>query len=223
MIHHLHNVLNGEELRQLRELATRVRWSDGRRSAGSIAAPQKHNNEAPHDTPEARAASDIGLKALRRHPMFFNAALPAIMSPLMMNRYVEGMDYGDHCDAAILGGTTPMRADLSATMFITDPSDYDGGELIAQGIPGGFRAKLPAGDMVLYPADTVHRVTPVTRGTRIAIVFWTQSMVRDLAQRTLLFNLVQTLNALEQPLAKTPEITHLYACYYNLLRMWATP
>ncbi len=127
------------------------------RSAGSIAAPQKHNNEASDDTPEARAASDIGLKALRRHPMFFNAALPAIMSPLMMNRYVEGMDYGDHSDAAILGGTTPMRADLSATMFITDPGDYAGGELIAQGIPGGFRAKLPAGDMVLYPRHRAPR------------------------------------------------------------------
>jgi PKHD-type hydroxylase len=223
MIHHLHNVLSADELARIRELAGRVRWADGRRSAGSVAAPHKRNTEAPHDTPEAQAVSDIALKALRRHPQFFNAALPSIMSPMMMNRYAEGMDYGDHCDAALLGGTTPMRADLSATLFISDPGDYEGGELITQVIPGGFRTKLPAGDLILYPADTVHHVSPVTRGTRLAIVFWTQSMVRDLAQRTLLFNLGQTLNRLEARLDKSQELTELYACYYNLLRMWATP
>jgi PKHD-type hydroxylase len=223
MIHHLHNVLSADELARIRDLAGRVRWADGRRSAGSVAAPQKRNTEAPHDTPEAQAVSDIALKALRRHPQFFNAALPSIMSPMMMNRYTEGMEYGDHCDAAMLGGTTPMRADLSATLFISDPGDYDGGELITQVIPDGFRTKLPAGDLILYPADTIHHVSPVTRGTRLAIVFWTQSMVRDLAQRTLLFNLGQTLNRLEAQLDKSKELTELYGCYYNLLRMWATP
>ncbi len=223
MIYHLKQVLSPAELRQLRDLAARVRWEDGRRSAGPIASPHKHNTEAPHQTPEAQAASDIALKALRRHPQFFNAALPAIMSPLMMNRYVEGMDYGDHCDAAVLGGSTPMRADLSATLFISEPADYDGGELVTHIMPEGYRTKLPAGDLVLYPADTVHHVTKVTRGTRLAIIFWTQSMVRDLQQRTLLYNLSQTLDRLEQPLAKSPEITELYTCYYNLIRMWATP
>jgi PKHD-type hydroxylase len=223
MIYHLQQVLSPEELRQLRDLAARVPWEDGRRSAGSIASPHKHNTEAPHQSPEARTASDIALKALRRHPHFFNAALPAIMSPLMMNRYTEGMEYGDHCDAAILGGTTPMRADISATLFISDPADYDGGELVTEIMPGGYRTKLPAGDLILYPADTVHHVTKVTRGTRLAMIFWTQSMVRDLQQRTLLYNLSQTLVSLEQPLAKTPEITQLYTCYYNLIRMWATP
>lgn len=223
MIHHLQKVLSADELRQLRELAARVIWDDGRRSAGSIAAPHKHNTEAPHDTPEAKAGSDIAFKALRRHPLFFNAALPAIMSPPMMNRYTEGMEYGDHCDAAILGGGAPMRADLSATLFISEPADYDGGELVTDVTPGGFHTKLPAGDLILYPATTVHHVTRVTRGTRLAVVFWIQSMVRDLHQRTLLFNLAQTLTRLEEPLANTPEITQLYACYYNLLRMWATP
>lgn len=223
MIHHLKQVLTPDELRQLRELATRVPWDDGRKTAGEIAAPHKRNTEAPHQSREAQAASEIALKALRRHPEFFNAALPAIMSPPMMNRYIEGMEYGDHCDAAILGGGAPMRADISATLFISEPDEYDGGELVTELTPGGYAAKLPAGDLLLYPANTVHHVTKVTRGARIAMIFWTQSMVRDLLQRTLLFNLSQTLLRLERPLAETPEITQLYACYYNLIRMWATP
>jgi PKHD-type hydroxylase len=223
MIYHLKQVLSPEELHQLRDLAARVPWEDGRRSAGSLAAPHKHNMEAPHESAEARTASDIAMKALRRHPHFFNIALPAIISPLMMNRYTEGMEYGNHGDAAILGGTPPMRADISATLFISDPADYDGGELVTEIMPDGYRTKLPAGDLVLYPADTVHHVTKVTRGTRLAQVFWTQSMVRDLQQRTLLRNLSQTIVSLEQPLAKTAEITQLYTCYYNLLRMWGTP
>jgi PKHD-type hydroxylase len=183
--------------------------------AGPI-SPHKHNTEAPHQTPEAQAASDIALKALRRHPQFFNAALPAIMSPLMMNRYVEGMDYGDHCDAAVLGGSTPMRADLSATLFISEPADYDGGELVTHIMPEGYRTKLPAGDLVLYPADTVHHVTKVTRGTRLAIIFWTQSMVRDLQQRTLLYNLSQTLDRRSNRASRG--MRALYR-HYNLIRM----
>jgi PKHD-type hydroxylase len=223
MIHHLKQVLTPDELRQLRELAARMPWDDGRKTAGEIAAPHKRNTEAPPQSREAQAAAEIALKALRRHPQFFNAALPAIMSPPMMNRYVEGMEYGDHCDAAILGGSTPMRADISATLFISDPDDYDGGELVTELAPGGYSAKLPAGDLLLYPANTLHHVTKVTRGARIAMIFWTQSMVRDLQQRTLLFDLSRTLGRLERPLAETPEIMQLYACYYNLVRMWATP
>lgn len=223
MIHHLHQVLTPDELRQLHELAARVPWNDGRRTAGDIAAPLKRNSEAPPQSREAQAASEITLKALRRHPQFFGAALPAIMSPPMMNRYSEGMEYGDHCDAAILGGSTPLRADLSATVFISAPEDYDGGELVTELTPGGYSAKLPAGDLLLYPANTVHHVTKVTRGVRLAMIFWTQSMVRDLQQRVLLYNLSQTLERLERPLAETPEIMQLYTCYYNLIRMWATP
>jgi PKHD-type hydroxylase len=223
MIYHLQQVLSPEELRQIRDLAARVPWDDGRKSAGSIAAPHKNNTEAPLDHPDARTAADIGLQALRRHPHFFKAALPSIMSPMIMNRYTEGMEYGDHGDGALSGGTPPMRADLSATLFISEPAEYDGGELVTEIMPGGYRSKLPAGDLVLYPADTVHRVTRVTRGTRLALVFWTQSIVRDLQQRTLLYNLSQTIASLEQPLAKTPELTKLYTCYYNLVRMWASP
>ena len=139
----------------------------------------------------------------------------------MMNRYAVGMDYGDHCDAAILGGSTPMRADLSATLFVSDPGDYDGGELVTDLIPGGHATKLPAGDLILYPSTSVHHVTPVTRGERIAMIFWVQSMVRDAERRVLLYTLGNTLNSLDERLAKTAELTQLYTCYYNLVRMWA--
>jgi PKHD-type hydroxylase len=223
VIYHLKQVLTADELSQLREIATRVRWDDGRKTAGAIAAPHKHNTEARHDSREAQAAAEITLRAIRRHPQFFSAALPALMSPPMMNRYTEGMDYGDHCDAAILGGGAPMRADLSATLFISDPEDYDGGELVTDVTPGGYAAKLPAGDLILYQSNTVHHVARVTRGTRIAMIFWAQSMIRDAQQRALLYSMFQTLESLERPLAGTPELTQLYTYYYNLIRMWATP
>jgi len=223
MIYHLKNVLTPDELRQLRELAATMRWDDGRKTAGVIAAPHKHNTEAPRESREAQAAAEITLRAIRRHPQFFSAALPAIMSPPMMNRYVEGMEYGDHCDAAILGGGTAMRADLSATLFISDPDDYDGGELVTDVTPGGYATKLSAGDLILYQANTVHHVAKVTRGTRLAMIFWTQSMVRDAEQRAMLYAMFQTLERLERPLAASLELTQLYTYYYNLIRMWATP
>ncbi len=186
MIYHLQAVLTQDELTELRAIATRVRWDDGRRTAGPVAAPLKHNTEAPHDSREAQAAAEITLRAIRRHPQFFSAALPAVMSPPMMNRYAEGMDYGDHCDAAIMGGGAPMRADQYATLLISDTADNDGGELVTDVMPGGYPAKLPAGDLLLYEANTVHHVAPITRGTRLAMIFWTQSMVRDAQQRALL-------------------------------------
>jgi len=223
VLYHLKQVLAPEELKQLRGIAARVPWDDGRKTAGIVAAAQKRNNEVAWDTPEGKTASELTVKALRRHPQFFNAALPASMSPPMMNRYAPGMEYGDHCDAAILGGGTPMRADLSATVFVSDPTDYDGGELITDLIPGGHSTKLAAGDLILYPSTSVHRVTPVTRGERIAMVFWVQSMVRDAERRAMLFTLGQTLNNLDAKLAQTPELTQLYTCYYNLVRMWVEP
>jgi len=223
MLYHLKQVLTPDELRELREIASRTQWADGRKTAGVVAAPHKHNTEADWDSLQGKEAADITVKALRRHPQFFNAALPASLSPPMMNRYAVGMEYGDHCDAAILGGSTPMRADLSATVFISDPSEYDGGELITDLIPEGHSTKLPAGDLILYPSNTVHHVTPVTRGERIAMIFWVQSMVRGAEQRAMLYTLGATLNKLDAKLAQTPELTQLYACYYNLIRMWATP
>jgi PKHD-type hydroxylase len=223
MLYHLQQVLAQEELKQLRDIAQRVSWEDGRKTAGLIAAPFKRNKEAAWDSVEGKAASELTMKALRRHPQFFNAALPASVSPPMMNRYTAGMEYGDHCDAAILGGSIPMRADLSATLFISDPADYDGGELVTDLIPAGHATKLAAGDLLLYPSTSVHHVAPVTRGERLAMIFWVQSMVRSGEQRALLFTLGQTLNELDAKLAKTPELTQLYTCYYNLVRMWVDP
>jgi len=221
MLYHLKQVLAPSEIGELREIAKRTRWADGRNTAGIVAAPSKRNTEAAWDSPEGKAASELTLKALRRHPQFFNAALPASLSPPMMNRYAVGMEYGDHCDAAILGGSTPMRADLSATLFVSDPADYDGGELVTDLIPGGHTTKLPAGDLIVYPSTSVHHVTPVTRGERIAMIFWVQSMVRDAERRAMLYTLGETLNRLDDRLARTPELTQLYTCYYNLVRMWA--
>lgn len=190
MIYHLKNLLTPDELRELREFAGRVRCNDGCTTGGVIAAPHKHNTEAPPESREAQAAAETTLRAIRRHPQFFSAALPSILSPPLMNRYSEGMDCGDHCDAALLGGSTPMRADLSATLFVSDPADYDGGELVTNVTPGGYAAKLPAGDLILYQANTVHHVAKVTRGTRIGMIFWVQSMVRDAQQRAMLHGMV---------------------------------
>src|SRR6516225_12081700 len=178
MLYHLKQVFSPEDLRELREIANRTQWADGRKTAGVVAAAHKRNTEAEWDSPEGKLASKITVKALRRHPQFFNAALPASMSPPMMNRYAPGMEYGDHCDAAILGGGAPMRADLSATVFVSDPGEYDGGDLVTDLVPGGHSTKLAAGDLILYPSTSVHHVTPVTRGERIAMVFCVQSKVR---------------------------------------------
>ena len=223
MIYHLKQVLNAEELKQLRDIAARARWDDGRKTAGDIAAPVKQNDEVSLDSAEGQAASKIAVQALRRHPGFFNLALVARMSPPMLNRYATGSSYGDHFDAAILGRGTVIRSDLSATLFISDPSEYEGGELVIDLIPGGHATKLAAGDLMVYPATTIHHVTPVTHGARIAMIFWVQSMVRDPQRRAMLYDLSRTLEALEKPLAKTPELTQLYGCYYNLVRMWAEP
>jgi len=223
IIHHLKGVLSSDELRRLREIAARVRWDDGVKTAGIVAAPHKRNNEVSVESPEGKVVSEIALVALRRHPLFFSAALPASMSPPMMNRYVVGMEYGEHCDAAILGRGAPMRADLSATLFISDPADYDGGELVIDLVPGGHPTKLAAGDLMLYPANTVHHVAKVLRGQRVAMVFWVQSMVRDSDRRSMLFDMGQTLDRLDERLKGTAELTQLYTCYYNLVRMWADP
>jgi PKHD-type hydroxylase len=223
IIHHLKQVLTADELRRLRDIASRVRWDDGVKTAGIIAAPHKRNNEVSVDSPEGKSAAEIAVTALRRHASFFSAALPASMSPPMMNRYISGMEYGDHCDAAIIGRGSPMRADLSATLFISDPTDYDGGELVIDMVPGGHPTKLAAGDLMVYPANTIHHVAKVTRGTRVAMVFWVQSMVRDNERRSMLFDMGQTLTSLDERLAGTAELTQLYTSYYNLVRMWADP
>ena len=203
-------------------------WVDGRATAGHQGAQVKRNLQIAEDSPVARELGAIILGALERHPLFVSAALPASVYPPMFNRYEAdgGMHFGRHVYGAVrlLPGTgMKIRTDVSATLFLSAPEDYDGGELQVDDTYGAHSVKLPAGDLVLYPASSVHRVTPVTRGTRIASFFWIQSLVRDDAQRALLFDLYMAIICLTQDVAGHDALVSLTGSYHNLLRMWVEP
>ena len=194
-------------------------WTDGRRTAGPQSGKVKDNLQA--DCPPL---SDRLLRILERNPLFLSAALPRHVFPPLFSRYEVGMGFGAHVDNAIrqLPGTARrLRTDLSATLFLSGPDSYDGGELEIEDHYGVQSVKLAAGDMVLYPSDSLHRVQPVTRGARVAAVFWLQSLVRDNAERALLFDMDQSLQALQEETAEHPALLRLTACYHNLLRRWA--
>lgn len=217
------NVLTPGQLGRCREQLAAAAWVDGRATAGHQGAQVKSNRQLPEDSPLAQELGDMILAALERHPLFISATLPARVYPPLFNYYEGGQHFGEHVDNAIrlLPGTgMKIRTDISATLFLCDPSEYDGGELLVEDTYGAHSVKLPAGDMVLYPATSLHRVTPVTRGVRLASFFWIQSMVRDDAQRTLLFDMdtaIQRLNATDADNAARVRLT---GCYHNLLRMW---
>jgi PKHD-type hydroxylase len=203
-------------------------WVDGRATAGHQGAQVKRNLQIAEDSPVARELDAVILGALERHPLFLSAALPGSVYPPMFNRYEAdgGMHFGRHVDGAVRlvpGVGMKIRTDVSATLFLSEPEDYDGGELQVEDTYGGHSVKLPAGDLVLYPASSVHRVTPVTRGTRIASFFWIQSLVRDDAQRALLFDLDMAIVRLTQDAAGHEALVSLTGSYHNLLRMWAAP
>ncbi|MFO1398576.1 MAG: Fe2+-dependent dioxygenase [Burkholderiales bacterium] len=203
-------------------------WVDGRATAGHQGAHVKHNLQIAEDAPIARELGDVVVAALERHPLFLSAALPARLYPPMFNRYeaAGAMTFGDHVDGAVrlLPGTAQrIRTDISATLFLTPPEDYDGGELQVHDTYGVHVVKLAAGDLVLYPATSVHRVTPVTRGARVACFFWVQSLVRDDAQRAQLFDLDMAIVRLTQDVPGHASLVTLTGHYHNLLRMWATP
>jgi len=216
------NLLNAERLRDVRARLDAADWIDGNATSGHQSARAKRNRQLAEDDSEAKALGDIILDALAASPLFVAAALPLKVYPPLFNLYGEGEQFGDHVDSAIrirAGSDFRIRSDLSATLFLNDPDDYDGGELVAE---GQEPVKLPAGDMILYPASTVHRVTPVTRGERRASFFWIQSMVRDLSARTMLFDLdrsIQELTVSAGPGA--PALVRLTGLYHNLLRRWA--
>jgi len=216
-------MLGPAELRQLRELAARASWTDGRATSGDPNESRKRNEQVDVASAEGQAAAQVVRDALRRHPMFAAVALPSRLSVPIFNRYAPGMHYAAHVDASIMGGAEPLRTDLSATLFVADPGAYDGGELIVESAQGQQAIKLPAGDLLLYPATSVHRVAPVTRGERLALIFWVQSMVRDAAQRALLLELSQAIANLEPTLGDSAEFNRLTGCYHNLVRMWAQP
>lgn len=199
-------------------------WVDGRVTAGHTGAPVKSNQQTDEHSALTRALGQTVLAALERNTLFISAALPQRVYPPLFNRYGPGMHFGAHVDGAVRllpGSGEKLRTDLSATLFLEDPQAYDGGELQIEDSYGLQRVKLAAGDMVLYPASSLHRVTPVTRGTRLACFFWVQSMVRDDGQRTLLFDMDRAIQRLLATGADTSACVALTGVYHNLLRRWA--
>jgi len=221
-------VLTADQLRTANdELANAgSSWVDGRATAGHQGAQVKRNLQVDEASPLAARLGSIVLAALERNPLFISAALPAKVYPPMFNRYdgESAMRFGSHVDGAVrlIPGTgEKIRTDLSATLFLSPPESYDGGELVIEDTYGPHQVKLPAGDMVLYPGTSLHQVTPVTRGARIACFFWVQSMVREDAQRALLFDLDMSIVRLTRDAPEHPSLVSLTGTYHNLVRMWA--
>jgi len=225
MLVHLPAVLSVDEVSKIRDLLERGAWVDGAETAGEQAAKAKRNLQIRDGSKTAVEAGDIILRALARNPVFNSAALPMRVLPPMFNRYDVGMKFDDHVDGAIRmisGAGVRMRADVSSTLFLTPPEDYDGGELVVSDTYGSHKIKLPAGDMILYPATSLHSVTPITRGSRWSSFFWTQSMVRDDGQRTLLYELDKAIMDVRSQLSdENRAAVALTSHYHNLLRRWA--
>ena len=224
MLVRLPGVLAPEDATALRERLLATRWSDGKVTAGFQSGPVKENLQIGPDSAEGRALGDAVMRALEASTAFMSAALPARVFPPLFNRYDVGMRFGQHIDNAVrqlpVTGQR-LRTDLSATLFLSDPDSYDGGELVIEDTYGAHRVKLPAGDMVLYPSRSLHRVEPVTRGSRISSFFWIQSMVKSRDHREMLYDLdrsVQELGAASGP--HDPTIVRLTGLYHNLLREW---
>jgi PKHD-type hydroxylase len=223
------DVLTKAQVAAAREKLAAAAWADGRVTAGYMAQEVKRNSQIPEDSPAAREVGEMILAGLARSPLFLSAALPMRVFPPMFNSYSGGQTFGTHVDTAIRQLSTTgqrIRTDLSATLFLTAPEDYDGGELIVEDTYGSKSVKLPAGHMVLYPATSLHRVEPVTRGARVSSFFWIQSMIRQDAQRTLLYDLDSAIQRLAGSASAKEETVK--ACsvqftgvYHNLLRQWA--
>jgi PKHD-type hydroxylase len=218
------DLLTADQVAQARERLDAADWADGRVTAGHQSARVKRNLQLPEDHP---AAEDLGrtiLSALQANQLFVSAALPFKVFPPLFNRYEGGQSFGSHVDNAIRqvpGTPHRVRTDLSATLFLRDPEEYEGGELCVEDTYGVHRVKLSAGDMVLYPSTSLHHVTPVTRGSRLASFFWIQSLVRDDGQRTLLFDLDTAIQRLTVDVPDHPAAVQLTGVYHNLLRQWA--
>lgn len=222
---HIPEVLTKDQVSRLRTLIDAADWIDGNATSGAQSALAKRNEQLPEDSAAARAAGEAILDALSANPLFVTAALPQTVFPPLFNRYGGGQTFGTHVDNSIRqsrDGTVRIRSDLSATLFLTEPDAYDGGELLVEDTYGVHEVKLPAGDMILYPASSLHQVTPVTRGARTSSFFWIQSLVREDSRRALLFQMdiaIQQLAGKVGPGA--PELVSLTGAYHNLLRMWA--
>ena len=224
MIVHVPGLLDAAQLREVRARLEGAPWEDGRATAGHQSAEVKHNLQLPRDAAAAREAGQLIVRALERSALFISAALPHHVFPPLFNCYQSGMEFGEHVDNAVrqIPGTVHrLRTDLSATLFLSAPADYDGGELVVEDTFGSHAIKQPAGDLVVYAASSRHRVTRVTRGTRLAAFFWVQSMVRDEGERQLLHELDSSIRTLAQARTAQTSLVQLTACYHNLLRRWA--
>jgi PKHD-type hydroxylase len=224
MILEIPSVLPPEQLAAARKAIEAADWIDGRATAGHQGARVKDNMQLPVDHPVARQIGELLARALLANPLFMSAALPLHLLPPMFNRYAGGQNFGTHVDGSIrtIPGTGHrLRTDLSATFFFAGPEEYDGGELIIADTYGSKSVKLPAGHLILYPGTSLHRVTPVTRGTRLCSFFWIQSMIRDDAKRALLFEMDGAIQRLGAENALHPSVVSLTGVYHNLLRQWA--
>ena len=218
------DVLTPEQVAQARPILEQAESVDGRATAGHQSAKAKDNMQIPEHHPAARQVGEMILSALSRNPLFLSAALPLRVFPPLFNRYTGGQSFGNHVDNAIRqvpGAPLRIRTDLSATLFFSAPEEYDGGELSVEDTYGVKRVKLPPGHLVLYPAASLHHVTPVTRGTRLCSFFWVQSLVRDDGRRTLLFDLDLGIQRISRDHPDHPSAVQLTAVYHNLLRQWA--
>jgi PKHD-type hydroxylase len=225
MILQIPDLLNPGELTQLQGALASAPWEDGKQTAGYQSSRVKHNQQLPEQSALSRQLGEVVLNALQRSFLFHSAALADQVFPPLFNRYEAGHTFGTHVDNAIrpvAGTSSRIRTDLSATLFLSDPASYDGGELVIEDTYGAQSVKLPAGHLILYPATSLHRVTPVRRGVRQASFFWVQSMVKDDGERSLLFDMDMNIQRLRQELGDDHgALIALTGCYNNLLRRWA--
>jgi PKHD-type hydroxylase len=224
MLLHVPDVLSADQVSGCRKALADAAWTDGRVTAGHQSARAKDNLQLPEDAPVARELGALVLAALERNPLFLSAALPAKIFPPLFNCYRTGQSFGVHIDNAVRqfrGSAFRIRTDLSVTLFLSSPEEYDGGELVIEDTYGPHRVKLPAGHLILYPASSLHKVEAITRGARIASFFWVQSMLRDDSERALLFDLDSAIQRLSAARPDDPTLVQLTGVYHNLLRRWA--
>jgi PKHD-type hydroxylase len=223
MLLHIPNVLTGDELARIRQALDAADWTDGRETVGAQGAQVKRNEQLPDASPLKAELGRAVIAALQRNPLFHSATLPAKILPPRFNRYSDGGEYGFHVDGAVmrLGNGEQLRSDVSCTLFLNEPDDYDGGELIVSDTYGEHEVKLPAGDLIVYPSSSLHKVAPVTRGARVASFFWVQSLVRDDARRRMLFEMDASIQTLRHGNADNGAVLALTGIYHNLLRQWS--
>lgn len=224
MMLHIPGVLTLDEVNYLRQRLQETNWVDGKQTVGAQGALVKQNRQLPEHAEVSLELGQMVLAALKKNPTFYSAALPLRIVPPLFNAYAGGEHYGLHVDGSIRqvpNADFSIRTDVSSTLFLCDPDEYDGGELEVIDTYGAHEVKLPAGDLILYPSTSLHQVKPVTRGVRVCSFFWTQSMIRDDARRNMLFEMDQYIQSLRGQIGDSAEVLGLTAQYHNLIRMWA--